>query len=497
MIGILGGGQLARMLALAGLPLGERFAALDPSEDAGVRSLAHLIVGSYEDPAALEWLSERCDVVTHEFERVPASSARRIAERTPVHPNPDVLEVAQDRITEKELFTRLGLATPPFIAVSTRAQLDAAVDELGFPAVVKLRREGYDGKGQFVVDARTELDTCWKELGGKDLIAEAMVDFDRELSMLAARSTNGETVFYPIVENVHRKGILRLSRAPAPALAPDLQSAAESHAHSVMTELDYVGVLAIELFQVGDKLLGNEMAPRVHNSGHWTIEGAVTSQFANHLRAITGRPLGSTQALGHAAMVNLIGVLPDLDEVLRIEGAHLHLYDKHPRGQETRPRNPGRGRSGGAGGALGSPDGPGGLIGRKSRSDRTGGEHVGPESDFELVLVALVESAVARLDPPSGVVRSFFPRGLIGGPGDRVGAGLERLDRLGIGGGADLIDDIGLSKACPHLGHRRIELVGVFDSPVGLGDSRSGRELGQQIAKRSLRLAADVDHNRT
>ena len=331
MIGILGGGQLARMLALAGLPLGEHFAALDPSEDAGVRSLAHLIVGSYEDPAALEWLSEHCDVVTHEFERVPASSARRIAERTPVHPNPDVLEVAQDRVTEKELFTRLGLATPPFIAVWTREQLDAAVDELGFPAVIKSRREGYDGKGQFVVGARTELDACWKELGGKDLIAEAMVDFDRELSMLAARSATGETVFYPIVENVHRAGILRLSRAPAPALAPDLQSAAESHAQSVMKELDYVGVLAIELFQVGDQLLGNEMAPRVHNSGHWTIEGAVTSQFANHLRAITGRPLGSTQALGHAAMVNLIGTLPDLNEVLRIEGVHLHLYDKQPR----------------------------------------------------------------------------------------------------------------------------------------------------------------------
>lgn len=319
------------MLALAGHPLGEHFAALDPSAEAGVRSLAHLIVGSYEDPDALDWMSEHCDVVTHEFERVPASSARRIAERTPVHPNPDVLEVAQDRLTEKELFNRLGLATPAFAAVSTRAQLDAAVDELGLPAVIKSRREGYDGKGQFVVRALAELDDCWKELGGKDLIAEAMVDFDRELSVLAARSATGETAFYPMVENVHGEGILRLSRAPAPALVKSLQSTAETHAHSVMTELDYVGMLAIELFQVGDQLLGNEMAPRVHNSGHWTIEGAVTSQFANHLRAITCRPLGSTEALGHVAMVNLIGALPDLDEVLRIEGAHLHLYDKRPR----------------------------------------------------------------------------------------------------------------------------------------------------------------------
>jgi 5-(carboxyamino)imidazole ribonucleotide synthase len=331
LIGILGGGQLARMLALAGHPLGERFAALDPSSEAGVRHLSHLIVESYEDPAALDWLAEHCDVVTHEFERVPASSARRIAARTPVHPNAEVLEVAQDRLSEKELFARIGLDTPAFATASSRAELDVAVSSVGVPAVVKTRREGYDGKGQFVVGSRAEIDGCWKELGGKDLIAEARVDFDRELSVLAARSTVGETAFYPVVENLHRKGILRVSRAPAPALAPELQSAAESHARSIMEELDYVGVIAIELFQVGDRLLGNEIAPRVHNSGHWTIEGAVTSQFANHLRAITGRPLGSTRARGRAAMVNLIGTLPDLDEVLRIEGAHLHLYDKQPR----------------------------------------------------------------------------------------------------------------------------------------------------------------------
>jgi 5-(carboxyamino)imidazole ribonucleotide synthase len=305
---------------------------LDPSSSSGVRDLAHLIVGSYEDPAALDWLAEHCDVVTHEFERVPAASARRIAGRTPVHPNPHVLDVAQDRLSEKELFARIGLDTPAFATASTRAELDAALSSVGVPAVVKTRREGYDGKGQFVVRADADLDRCWNDIGDRqDLIAEAWVDFDRELSVLAARSTAGETVFYPLVENLHRDGILRVSRAPAPALSPELQSAAEAHARSVMTELDYVGVIAIELFQVGGQLLGNEMAPRVHNSGHWTIEGAVTSQFANHLRAITGRPLGSTRPLGYAAMVNLIGTLPDLDEVLRVEGAHLHLYDKQPR----------------------------------------------------------------------------------------------------------------------------------------------------------------------
>jgi len=338
LIGILGGGQLARMLALAGYPLGERFAAVDPSPEAGVRDLAHLIVASYEDPAALDWMAEHCDVVTHEFERVPAASARRIAERTPVRPNAGVLEVAQDRLSEKELFARIGLATPLFATASTRAELDSAVSSVGIPAVVKTRREGYDGKGQFVVRARADLDRCWDELvgrahegNGKDLIVEAMVDFDRELSMLATRSISGETAFYPLVENAHSEGILRLSRAPADSIDPELQRGAESHARSIMAELDYVGVIAIELFQAGGQLLGNEMAPRVHNSGHWTIEGSVTSQFANHLRAVTGRPLGSTRGLGNSAMVNLIGQLPDLDEVLRIEGAHLHLYDKQPR----------------------------------------------------------------------------------------------------------------------------------------------------------------------
>jgi 5-(carboxyamino)imidazole ribonucleotide synthase len=331
LIGVLGGGQLARMLALAGYPLGERFAAVDPSPECGVRDLAHLIVAAYDDPDALDWMAEHCEVVTYEFERVPAASARRIAERTPVHPHSGVLEVAQDRLIEKELFTRLGLATPAFVAVSTRVELEVAAASVGLPAVVKTRREGYDGKGQFVVRARADLDRCWDRLGGKDLIVEALVDFDRELSVLAVRSTAGEAAVYPVVENLHHRGILRVARAPAPALAPELQSAAESYARSIMAELDYVGVLAIELFQLGDRLLGNEMAPRVHNSGHWTIEGAVTSQFANHLRAITGRPLGSTRALGHSALVNLIGTLPDPDEILRVEGAHLHLYDKEPR----------------------------------------------------------------------------------------------------------------------------------------------------------------------
>ncbi len=331
MIGVLGGGQLARMLALAGYPLGERFLVVDPSPAAGASHLARMIVGTYDDSGALDSLIEECSVVTYEFERVPAASARRVAERVPVHPNPGVLEVSQDRLTEKQLFNRHGLKTPEFRPVLGRAELEAAVESLGPPVVVKTRREGYDGKGQVVVRGRDDIERSHRELAGKDLLVEALVDFDRELSLLAVRSRQGDIAFYPLVENLHREGILRLSKAPAPELTAALQRGAEAHARALMEELDYVGVLAIELLQVGDALLGNEMAPRVHNSGHWTIEGARTSQFENHIRAITGRPLGSTRPVGYSAIVNLIGELPDLDELLGLDGAHLHLYDKEPR----------------------------------------------------------------------------------------------------------------------------------------------------------------------
>lgn len=330
MIGLLGGGQLARMLALAGYPLGERFLVVDPSPEAGAGHLAQLIVGTYDDDGALDSLIEACNVVTYEFERVPAASARRVAQRVPVHPNPDVLEVSQDRLTEKQLFNRHGLGTPEFRPATGSTELEEAVESVGLPVVVKTRREGYDGKGQVMVRNRDDMVRAHRELAGKDLLVEALVDFDRELSLLAVRSQEGDLAFYPLVENHHRDGILRESKAPAPQMSSALQTGAEAHARALMEELDYVGVIAIEFLQVGDELLGNEMAPRVHNSGHWTIEGARTSQFENHIRAITRRPLGSTRVVGHSAMVNLIGELPNLDEVLGLEGAHLHLYDKRP-----------------------------------------------------------------------------------------------------------------------------------------------------------------------
>jgi len=330
-VGILGGGQLGRMLALAGYPLGLRFRFLDPAPDAPAGHLSEHIVGSYEDPDVLARFASGMDVVTYEFENVPVEAAQLLAERVPVFPPPQALDVSQDRLTEKTFFNSLGIPTPPFAAVDSEDGLRQAVGTIGLPAVLKTRRMGYDGKGQHVLQQPEEVSTAWEVLGGQPLILEGFVRFQRELSILAVRGRNGRMVFYPLVENHHLGGILRLSAAPAPHLTPRCQENAESYARRVMDALDYVGVLAIELFQVGDDLLANEMAPRVHNSGHWTIEGAETSQFENHLRAVLGLPLGSTAVPSRAAMLNLIGKIPEIEQVLAVPGAHLHLYGKAPR----------------------------------------------------------------------------------------------------------------------------------------------------------------------
>jgi 5-(carboxyamino)imidazole ribonucleotide synthase len=330
-IGILGGGQLGRMLALAGYPLGLRFRFLDPAPDTPAGRLAEHIVGRYDDPAVLERFVQGVDLVTYEFENVPVKAARWLAERVPVLPPPQALETAQDRLYEKECFWRLDIPTAPFVAVDSCADLEAAIERIGLPAVLKTRRFGYDGKGQAVLHTTADIAPAWKALGGVPLILEGFVPFDRELSILAVRGRSGAMAFYPLVENHHREGILRLSLAPAPDLPSALQAQAERYAARVLEALDYVGVLAIELFQVGKQLLANEMAPRVHNSGHWSIEGAETSQFENHLRAVLGLPLGSTAPRGVSAMLNLIGSMPERAAVLAHPGAHLHLYDKAPR----------------------------------------------------------------------------------------------------------------------------------------------------------------------
>ena len=330
-IGILGGGQLGYMLALAGYPLGLHFRFLDPSPEAPVGRIAQRVTADYTDEAALEKFASGLELVTYEFENIPVEAANFLAERVLVYPPPAALEAAQDRLAEKNLFRKLGIATTEFAPVSNPSDLDAAVKTIGLPAVLKTSRMGYDGKGQWILRTAEEVAKAKSELPAVTLILERFVPFTRELSVLAVRSRNAETAIYPLVENHHRGGILRLSLAPAPRLDPLIQRAAENAAHRVLESLKYVGVLALEFFEHQDELLVNEMAPRVHNSGHWTIEGAVTIQFENHLRAVLGLPLGSTGPAGHCAMLNLIGDLPDASEVLAVPDAHLHLYGKSPR----------------------------------------------------------------------------------------------------------------------------------------------------------------------
>ena len=319
------------MLARAGDPLGIRCRFLDPSPEAPAARVGELVRGEYDDPDALDRFAAGLGLVTYEFENVPVDTAQRLAARVPVLPPPRALEVAQDRLTEKRFLESVGIPVPPWRAVSSRAELAKASAELGFPAVLKTRRLGYDGKGQQLIEEPVDVERAWARLGGVPLVLEGFVRFDRELSILAVRGRDGSAACYPLVENLHAGGILRRSLAPAPGVTPALQGRAEEHTRRVLDALGYVGVLAIELFQVGDRLLANEMAPRVHNSGHWTIEGAETSQFENHLRAVAGLPLGSTAARGASAMLNLVGALPDAAAVLAVPGAHLHLYGKAPR----------------------------------------------------------------------------------------------------------------------------------------------------------------------
>jgi 5-(carboxyamino)imidazole ribonucleotide synthase len=330
-VGILGAGQLGRMLALAGYPLGLRFRFLDPSPEPSAGQLAELIMAPYDHRGALERLAQGADVVTYEFENVPAAATAFLASRARVRPSPRALEIAQDRAAEKAFFGRLGIPIADWAAPGTLAELHVAIARIGLPAILKTRRLGYDGKGQCLVRRPADAESAWNSLAGAPAVLERYVQFDRELSLLAARNASGEIAFYPLIENHHREGILRLSLAPAPHLTPGLQAQAEAHAARVLQALNYVGVLAIEWFERDGRLLANEMAPRVHNSGHWTIEGAHTSQFENHLRAILDLPLGEPAPRGFAAMVNLIGDCPPAAAMCSVRRSHVHLYGKAPR----------------------------------------------------------------------------------------------------------------------------------------------------------------------
>ncbi len=328
-VGVIGAGQLGRMMALAGYPLGLDFLFLDAQAGTPSAQVAPSLVGGFTDPALLDELARRSEVVTFDWENVPAEALERIAPRTRIAPPAAALATAQDRLLEKQLFRRLGIPTNEHAPVDSFEQLVAAVAHVGLPGVLKTRRLGYDGKGQFVLRKTADLDAAWAALGGQALLYEAFVPFDYEVSMIGVRSLGGELATYPLNRNLHRDGILRLTRAPW--RAPALEAAATRHVRKVLRHFDYVGVLTIEFFVRRGQLVANEMAPRVHNSGHWTIEGAVTSQFENHLRAILGLPLGDTTARGHSAMINLIGTLPDRARLLGQDGVHLHDYGKQPR----------------------------------------------------------------------------------------------------------------------------------------------------------------------
>jgi 5-(carboxyamino)imidazole ribonucleotide synthase len=327
-VGIVGAGQLGRMLALAGYPLGIDCRVLDRNADAPAAQVANSVLGDLDDVDALGKLAASVDVLTLEIENVDVAALESVRHRVAVYPPPRAVAAAQDRLSEKTLFRSLRIPTAEFVAVDSEGDL-AAAGALGWPVVLKTRRMGYDGRGQRIVDSAAGLAGAWTELGRVPAIAEAWVQFERELSLIAVQGAEGQRAYYSLTENVHRDGILQTSLAPY--VDAVLQKQAEQWLGAIMGELDYRGVLTVEFFHTKNGLVANEMAPRVHNSGHWTIEGAETSQFENHLRAVLGWPLGSTTVRGHAAMLNLIGALPRTDVVLALRGTHFHDYGKDQR----------------------------------------------------------------------------------------------------------------------------------------------------------------------
>ncbi len=327
---MIGGGQLARMLALAAAPLGVRVYAFDPAPDACTQSVAPVAQAGFDDLPALHGFAEGCDFITFDFENVSAPALAELSSTRPVRPNARALALTQDRLSEKTLFQQLGTEIADFANISSLEDVRALRPEFQFPAILKTRRFGYDGKGQWKVESADSLQAAFLESGEVPCVLETRVKFTRELSLVAVRSADGEMQSYPLVENIHVDGILSASLAPA-SVSAALAQQAHHHARTLAEALDYTGVFAIELFEVEGGLLANEVAPRVHNSGHWTIEGAETSQFENHIRAVSGLPLGSTAARGLSCMLNWIGDLPDVHAALGVPGLHWHDYGKAPR----------------------------------------------------------------------------------------------------------------------------------------------------------------------
>ena len=320
---------MGRMLGLAGIPLGFRFVFLDPSAEACAGSTGELLRAEFSDEEAARRLGSMVDVATFDFENVPESSARALQEAGTLYPAPNALAAGQDRAAENELLTSLGISVPPYHLVSSRTDLLEGLELLGYPAVLKTRRLGYDGKGQAILRDPEDRERAWQKLGDSDLVLEAFIPFDAECSLIAVRGLDGEIRAWPLTRNVHSNGILKLSLPGV--FEKSLQAKATARMRAMLEHLDYTGVLTIEFFLVKGELLVNEFAPRVHNSGHWTIDGARCSQFENHLRAIAGLPLGETEMAAHSLMFNWIGEMPDRQRALAIPGLHWHDYGKAPR----------------------------------------------------------------------------------------------------------------------------------------------------------------------
>jgi 5-(carboxyamino)imidazole ribonucleotide synthase len=331
-VGVFGGGQLGRMMALAGYPFNLRFSFYDALPDCPSAPLGDRFGDASASEASLDAFLASADVFTYEFENIPVAWVERIARQKPLYPGVRSLAVSQNRLNEKELFDRLAIPAAPWRRVDSLEDLQRAVTELGAPLVIKTVTGGYDGKGQFVIRTPDDTARCWAELGAASpLLAEAFVRFQRELSIVAVRGQDGEVRCYPPAWNVHYQGILSHSVVPAPALSESRARQADAYIRAIMEDLDHVGVMTLEMFETDQGLVANETAPRVHNSGHWSIEGAICSQFENHMRAVAGLPLGATDPIRPSAMINIIGQHPDTAAILAIPETHLHLYGKAER----------------------------------------------------------------------------------------------------------------------------------------------------------------------
>lgn len=330
-IGVLGAGQLGRMLALSAYPLGHQMRFLALSEEDPSSLLGKTFIHN-NNPEMVSNFADSSDIVTYESENTDVTIVNEISKNTKVYPSDKSLYISQHRGREKALLDTLKIPCAPYQMVNSLDDLKSAIKNIGIPSILKTATDGYDGKGQFLIKSEAQIDEAWEKMSGVDAILEGFINFKRELSLIAVRGIDGSLEYYPLVENSHHEGILRLTIAPAQNISVSLQNKAEEYMSSLLKEIKHVGVLTIELFESDDGLLVNEIAPRVHNSGHWTIEGAQTSQFENHIRAITESPLGQTTMTSKfSAMINIIGVHGPIQKVLKTKNAHLHLYNKAER----------------------------------------------------------------------------------------------------------------------------------------------------------------------